>query len=161
MSEEAAVANLEKVEHVVVLMLENRSFDHMLGYLSLTGGRGEIDGLRRGFANEYQGRGYPIHHLDATKIAVDPDHSASAVDEQIAEGRMDGFLASMAATLSGGGVQDGDPGLVMGYFDETDVPVYDHLAGEFLVCDRWFSSVPGSTWPNRLYSVWSRRREPR
>ena len=156
MSEETAVANLEKVEHVVVLMLENRSFDHMLGYLSLTGGRGDIDGLRGGFANEYQGRSYPIHHLDATKIAVDPDHSASAVNEQIAEGRMDGFVASMAATLSGAGVRDGDPGLVMGYFDETDVPVYDHLAGEFLVCDRWFSSVPGATWPNRLYSLCGR-----
>ncbi|MGH3419716.1 MAG: alkaline phosphatase family protein, partial [Streptosporangiaceae bacterium] len=49
-------ANLGKVDHVVVVMLENRSFDHMLGYLSLSGGRPEIDGLRPGLANEYQGR---------------------------------------------------------------------------------------------------------
>ena len=42
----AGAANLEKVDHVVVLMLENRSFDHVLGYLSLSGGRPEIDGLR-------------------------------------------------------------------------------------------------------------------
>jgi phospholipase C len=48
-------ANLQKVDHVVVVMLENRSFDHMLGYLSLSGRRPEIDGLRPGLANEYQG----------------------------------------------------------------------------------------------------------
>ncbi len=42
------MANLEKVDHIVVLMLENRSFDHMLGYLSLEGGRGDVDGLRPG-----------------------------------------------------------------------------------------------------------------
>src|SRR5215467_9315536 len=55
--------NLEKIDHVVVVMLENRSFDHMLGYLSLTGERPEIDGLRRGLANRHQGRDYPAHHL--------------------------------------------------------------------------------------------------
>ena len=62
-SDPAGAANLDKVDHVVVVMLENRSFDHMLGYLSLTGGRPEIDGLRPGLANQYQGRTYPVHHL--------------------------------------------------------------------------------------------------
>jgi phospholipase C len=152
-SEEAYVANLAKVDHVVVLMLENRSFDHMLGYLSLTGGRTDIDGLRPGFANEYQGRTYPAHHLTTTAVDVDPDHSASAVDEQIGDRRMGGFVASLAAALADRGVHDGDPALVMGYYDGADVPVYDHLAEEFTVCDRWFSSVPGATWPNRLYSL--------
>jgi phospholipase C len=57
---ESYVANLGKVDHIVVLMMENRSFDHMLGYLSLTGGRTDIDGLRPGLANEYQGRSYPF-----------------------------------------------------------------------------------------------------
>jgi phospholipase C len=45
-AEESGTANLHKVSHIVVLMLENRSFDHMLGYLSLEGGRDDIDGLR-------------------------------------------------------------------------------------------------------------------
>jgi phospholipase C len=155
-SEEASVANLEKVDHLVVLMLENRSFDHMLGYLSLTGGRDDIDGLRREFANVHLGRSYPIHRLDATNIAIDPDHSSSAIDVQLGEGRMDGFVASLAATLSDRELPDTDAGLAMGYFDAADVPVHDHLAAEFLVCDRWFSSVPGSTWPNRLYSLCGR-----
>ncbi len=147
------VANLAKVDHIVVLMMENRSFDHMLGYLSLTGGRADIDGLRPGFANEYQGDSYPAHHLTTTKVADDPDHSARSVDVQIGGGRMDGFVASLARTLADLGVHGGDPSPAVGYYDGADVPVYDHLAEEFLVCDRWFSSVPGATWPNRLYSI--------
>ena len=153
MSPESYVANLEKVDHIVVLMMENRSFDHMLGYLSLTGGRADIDGLRPGLANEYQGRSYPVHHLATTKVDVDPDHTASAVDVQIDGGRMGGFVASLAGTLAGRGVDGGDPSPAVGYYDGADVPVYDHLAEEFLVCDRWFSSVPGATWPNRLYAL--------
>jgi phospholipase C len=87
--EEVGVANLEKVDHIVVLMLENRSFDHMLGYLSLEGGRGDVDGLRREFANEYAGRSYPVHHLGSTAIADDPDHSANSVDLQAGGGAME------------------------------------------------------------------------
>jgi phospholipase C len=149
---ESHIANLSRVEHIVVLMLENRSFDHMLGYLSLEGGRGEVDGLQAGFANEHDGRSYLIHHLDSTAIADDPDHSADAVDLQLGGGRMDGFVASYAKTLERLGVE-GDAGRVMGYYSAADVPVYDHLAREFAICDRWFSSVPGATWPNRLYAI--------
>ncbi|MDQ6680521.1 MAG: hypothetical protein M3Y67_06100, partial [Pseudomonadota bacterium] len=46
---------------------------------------------------------------------------------------------------------DPDPGIVMGYYNGTDVPIYDFLANEFAISDRWFSSVRGATWPNRLY----------
>jgi phospholipase C len=134
-------------------MLENRSFDHMLGCLSLAGRRPDIDGLRPGLANEYQGRSYPVHHLDTTALDVDPDHSADAVDKQVAGGSMGGFIANAAATLAGRGIQDGDPACVMGYYDDADVPVYDHLAEEFAICDRWFSSVPGATLPNRVYAL--------
>jgi phospholipase C len=152
-SDPVDAASLEKVGHVVVLMLENRSFDHMLGYLGLGGRRPEIDGLRPGLANEYQGRTYPVHHLAATALGMDPEHSADAVDTQVAGGSMSGFVASAAATLAAGGSGDGDPGSVMGYHDAADVPVYDHLAEEFAVCDRWFASVPGPTLPNRLYAL--------
>jgi phospholipase C len=150
------MANLEKVDHIVVLMLENRSFDHMLGYLSLEGARGDVDGLRGEFANEHDGRSYPVYHLDSTAIADDPDHSAASADLQIGGGAMNGFVTSFAGTLSRRGVQGGDPARVMGYYSALDVPVYDHLAREFAVCDRWFSSVPGATWPNRLYAICGR-----
>ena len=159
-SDPARAANLEKIDHIVVVMLENRSFDHMLGYLSLSGGRPEIDGLRPALANQYQGRGYPVHHLAATALGMDPDHSAGAIDTQVADGSMSGFVASAATTLAARGIEDRDPGCVMGYYDGTDVPVYDHLAGEFAVCDRWFASVPGATLPNRLCPVRGGRWKP-
>ena len=155
-SPDPGIANLQKVDHVVVVMLENRSFDHMLGYLSLTGGRADVDGLQPDLANEYKNHVYPVHHLTTTRVDDDPDHSASAVDVQLDGGQMDGFVASMAASLADGGDSAGDPSPVMGYYEAAEVPVYDHLVEEFLVCDRWFSSVPGATWPNRLYSLCGR-----
>jgi phospholipase C len=150
------MTNLEKIDHIVILMLENRSFDHMLGYLSLEGGRDDVDGLRAGLANEHEGRSYAIRHLDNTAVSEDPDHSGSSVDLQMGGGRMDGFVASYAATMLGRGLETADPGTIMGYYRGADVPVYDHLADEFAVCDRWFSSVPGATWPNRLYALCGR-----
>src|SRR6476619_1866261 len=61
---DASAANLKKIEHIVVLMLENRSFDHMLGYLSLEAGRSDIDGLKPGMSNSLDdGRTFPVHHL--------------------------------------------------------------------------------------------------
>jgi phospholipase C len=147
------IANLHKIDHIVVLMLENRSFDHMLGYLSLEGGRDDVDGLRDEFANDHDGRGYPVRHLETTAIPDDPDHCGASVDRQVGGGAMNGFVASYADTLSRHGVPDADPGRVMGYYNAADVPVYDHLARHFAICDRWFSSVPGATWPNRLYAI--------
>ncbi|MBV9415939.1 MAG: hypothetical protein JO363_13240, partial [Solirubrobacterales bacterium] len=79
----AARNGLGRIEHIVVLMLENRSFDHMLGYLSLEAGRDDVDGLQPGMANEHEGRRYPIHHLAATYLPDerwDPEHAAAATD---------------------------------------------------------------------------------
>jgi phospholipase C len=155
-AEPQAPAGLQAIEHIVVVMLENRSFDHMLGYLSLQDGRDDIHGLREGMANQHDGVSCPIHHLTHTHIPSpqwDPDHSAGATDEQFNDGAMDGFAACFAAKLAQRRVPDGDPGMVMGYFNAHDLPVYDHFATQFCVCDAWHSSVPGATWPNRLYAV--------
>jgi phospholipase C len=155
-SADPATENLAKIEHIVVLMLENRSFDHMLGYLSLEGGRSDIDGLKPGMANSAGGKEYAVAHLRATHIpdpSWDPDHSSKATDLQIGAGRMDGFAESYLQTLTSRHVANPDPGLVMGYYDAADLPVYDHLAREFCVCDKWHSSVAGATWPNRLYAL--------
>ena len=161
-----AVDRLAQIDHIVVLMLENRSFDHMLGYLSLPealGGKGrtDVDGLRGPDANynEHAGQRYPIHHLDRTAFdgeAEDPDHSGGSVDEQLAnggQGFVDNFARISEARAEKLKVPVPDPGLVMGYYDANDVPVYDHLAAEYCVVDRWFSSVPGATWPNRMYAM--------
>ncbi len=60
-------ANLQKIEHIVVLMMENRSFDHMVGYLSLNAVLPQVDGLKAGMTNSYNGTVYPIRHLRPRK----------------------------------------------------------------------------------------------
>jgi phospholipase C len=156
-----AAGRLAPIEHIVVAMLENRSFDHMLGYLSLPqdkggAGRTNVDGLKGDEAEIYAGTTYGIHHLDRTEFsseAEDPDHSGRSVDEQLNTGFVANFASISEQRAHKLGVQVPDPGLVMGYYDASDLPVYDHLAREFCIVDRWFSSVPGATWPNRLYAA--------
>jgi phospholipase C len=156
--DDEALANLTKVDHIVVLMLENRSFDHMLGYLSLSGGRSDVDGLTGSESETYEGRGYPIHRLLDTQghsELEDPCHSPGCVDEQVAGGFVSSYAKYIARweAKNGAPIVPADPGFVMGHYDARDLPVYDHLASEFCVCDRWFSSVAGATWPNRLYAL--------
>ena len=110
-SDPAGAANLEKIDHVVVVMLENRSFDHMLGYLSLSGDARTIDGLRPGLANEYQGT--------ATRCTISlrrPWGSIPTIPRALSTfrsraGRSAGFVASAAATLAARGVGRRRPGL--------------------------------------------------
>ncbi|MBI3249633.1 MAG: hypothetical protein HYZ50_24290 [Deltaproteobacteria bacterium] len=141
-------ALMTKIDHIIVLMLENRSFDHMLGYLRLNG-RQDVDGLQPHFANTHNGRSYPIRHLDINDAAdrdPDPCHEGECVDRQMSNNN-GGFVADYVAHHSG------DPSYVMGFYDHKDLPIYDYLARNVCICDRWFSSVPGTTWPNRLYAV--------
>ena len=156
MGESEQRSGLSNIEHIVVLMLENRSFDHMLGYLSLEEGRDDVDGLKPGMSNAVDGKEYAVEHATATHVPDphwDPDHSAAQTDIQIGGGGMDGFAASFAHTLARRNVANPDPGVVMHYYNGADLPVYHHLAKNFCVCDRWHSSVPGATWPNRLYAL--------
>jgi phospholipase C len=117
MSVDAATENLAKIEHVVVLMLENRSFDHMLGYLSLEGGRADINGLKADMKNAAACVDYPVQRLTSTHVPDpkwDPDRSSTATDLQIGGGKMDGFAESYRRTLASRGVENPNPGLVMG-----------------------------------------------
>lgn len=141
---------LGKIRHIVVLMMENRSFDHMLGYLSLEGGRADVDGLKAEYTNNFLGRSYPVHHLLRSALGAqqDPAHDGVSVARQLSGGN-GGFVEDYALNHP----DDPDVGLVMGYYNAQDLPTYDFLARQFCVCDRWFSSVPGSTWPNRLYAM--------
>ncbi len=163
---DAAAGRLAQIEHIVVVMLENRSFDQMLGYLSLPAAEGgkarsDVDGLEgpQVNVNQLDGKAYPIHHLDYTKFkdeTEDPDHSGASVDQQLANdngGFVENFARISGQRAADAHEQPPDPGLVMGYYTGNELPVYDHLAAEYCVVDRWFSSVPGATWPNRLYAV--------
>ena len=173
------------IEHVVVLCLENRSFDHMLGFLDH--GNADYDGLRRGgpFDNKGFDGGPRVPATPGAKKVVPfgPDHSHNAVMQQLAMtglGRRrrptnDGFVISyerkargldpprfggllgpllekMTASRQRGAVTaPGWGSLAMQCQAPARVPVLSTLALEFAVCDGWFCSVPGETWPNRNY----------
>jgi phospholipase C len=150
---------------VFVLVLENRSFDHMLGVSTgavqpdgeLVNGTGRdpfgqpttIDGPAGATGNTYQGRQYPTAIDAPFALPADPPHEFPDVRGQLGGTRgtadMSGFVASYAR------VHPADPGLVMRCFTAEQVPVLSTLAREFAVCDRWFSAMPGPTWPNRFF----------
>ena len=163
---------LRQVKRIVVLMMENRSFDHMLGYLSLpeTPRRmGNVRGLRgpREDVNpDPEGGEHPIHAFDtqdedfqrkgeALDKRLDPDHSVNGVKRQLENGNK-GFVLNYVESRLKKGWRDFPRELwnaPMGYYTGRDVPVYDHLARNYCVCDAWHSSIPGDTWPNRCYSI--------
>ncbi len=152
------------ISHVFVLMLENRSFDHLFGFSQLTGtdaATGQptsIDGLTGAERNTYAGIEYPVVRGADFSLAVDPSHEFPAVLDQLAGPhvpyvapypplQLAGFVDSFVQ--SGGGA---DPGAILKGFDTaTQLPILHTLAREFAICDRWFSSMPGPTWPNRMF----------
>jgi phospholipase C len=148
-----ALDNLQKIDKIVVLMMENRSFDHMLGYLRLEENRKDVEGLTAGLSNSDGQKSYSIHHLDHTalKSSQDPCHSGKCVADQL-QNNNGGFVTNYVSTHP----NDPERDLVMGYYNKNELTTYDYLAAEFAVCDHWFSSVPGATWPNRLYAVTGR-----
>ena len=167
---DASLAALQKVKHIVVLMMENRSFDHMLGYLK-TDGMPEVNGLD---GDEFNlgpdGTKVPLKAFDADAHDVqrpgealqkklDPDHSKAEVAKQIGTltdgvAPMDGFVDSFVRTRKPEDKIGKELWMVpMGHYTKKDLPAYDFLARNFCVCDAWHSSVPGDTWPNRLFSL--------
>ena len=134
--------------------MENRSFDHVLGWLKAT--RPDIDGLTGEESNRILVSDPDSPEVfvsdDALFIDSDPGHSIQAIREQIfgsndssARPLMNGF-AQQAESM-----QEGMSKTVMSGFKPEVVPAYTALANEFAVFDRWFASVPASTQPNRFY----------
>ena len=148
--------NLANIDNIVVLMMENRSFDHMLGYLSLPTsqggmGRTDVDGLKGNEFNEYNGTKYPSFAVTDSYFPLDPPHGHEPVELAINGGRMDGFALSYA-NAHGSGLA----GQIMGHQTASTVPVYDALARDFAIGHRWFASQPGETFPNRFYTLTGR-----
>jgi phospholipase C len=147
---------LASMDHIVVVMMENRSFDHMLGYLSLEGGRTDVDGLSREpdgklrQVNYFAGHDYfPQPITDTSAVRYSPHHGHLATKAQMADG-MKHFVSNYAKIV---GNDPENLALVMGYYGAKQLPVYDLLAREFMICDRWFSSHIGPTWPNRFVAL--------
>jgi phospholipase C len=143
----------ERVEHVVVLMLENRSFDHQLGFLEHP--HPEAFGQQKLAEQFNMSTGDPSAKVLATADGepnlVDPDHGPAGIIEQLGAfggvTAMGGFVKNYDSRMPGNGnkiMQCLDP--------EVQCPVLAGLAKDFAVCTRWFSSVPGETWPNRNFA---------
>lgn len=136
---------LAGIEHIVVLMMENRSFDHFLGALKTDAGyaaKAQIEGLS-GTESNPAPDGTTVGAFKMENFTPeDPPHGWDAVHAQFNSGKNDGFVTAHA-----GASQEE----VMGYHDRSQLPLYYWFADNFAVCDNWFASVLGPTWPNRFY----------
>ncbi len=136
------------IDTVVFLMMENRSFDHLFGAMSLEGGRSDIDGLVPGLSNIHPDGGLVEPYPESVKCIADPPHGWNSVHEQWQDGGMGGFVQSYRDS----GATGESCRRVMGYFGREMQPASWRLAETHALCQRWFCSVLGPTWPNRLYS---------
>jgi phospholipase C len=171
---------LASIEHVVVLMLENRSFDHMLGYLYSDAGNvspsGQpFDGLTGSEANPgSSGPAVPVSTITPSSAnayfmpGADPGEGYMATNQQLygtdagpsSPGQTapgNGYVTDYAYTLGWETkekwsiVAGTTEQDIMGCFTPEALPVLSALAKGYAVCDQWFSSVPTETMPNRAF----------
>ncbi|CKS63972.1 phospholipase C 3 plcC [Mycobacterium tuberculosis] len=153
--------HLTDIEHIVLCLQENRSFDHYFGTLSAVDGFDTPTPLfqQKGWNPETQA-------LDPTGITLpyrinttggpngvgecvnDPDHQWIAAHLSWNGGANDGWLPAQARTRSVANTP-----VVMGYYARPDIPIHYLLADTFTICDQYFSSLLGGTMPNRLYWI--------
>ena len=148
----------DKIQHIIVLMMENRSFDQMLGCMQTV--NPQIDGIDPNHLrqNTFQMPGTPppppvlfTQHAgsDDTKLGGnDPKHDTSDVLIQMG-GSNSGFVNSFGHAFPHAGADALQQ--IMNFFPLDTLSSLHTLARNFLVCDRWFSSLPGPTWPNRVF----------
>jgi phospholipase C len=126
------------IQHIVAVTMENRSFDHFLGWLP------NADGKQAGLSYvDKSGVTHQTHSLSGNFTgcpAADPDHSYSGARVEYDNGKMDGFLrAGQNDTYS------------IGYYGASDIPFYAALARNYTACDRYFAAILGPTFPNRNF----------
>ncbi|HXY94292.1 MAG TPA: alkaline phosphatase family protein [Acidimicrobiia bacterium] len=136
----AGTDSIPEIEHIVVVMMENHSFDNYFGTL----GRGDgfpVDRRGRPIAANPDGAGTVVHAFrmpTACQQRGAPSNSWNASHVAFGDGRNDGFVKASGA-------------VAMGYWTGEDLPFYASLARTFVLCDRWFASCPAQTYPNRRY----------
>jgi phospholipase C len=159
-----------RIEHVFVLILENRSFDHMFGFSNFSGV--DIDGNPTSAngadpmrdKNTHNGVDIPVAtpaDFALKDVDHDPGHEFDDTVEQLCGPGVqyqDGSAYPQPITNSGFvhnwvGTGSPTPDRIMRCFTPEQLPVLNALAREFAVCDRWFSSLPGPTFPNRFFAL--------
>jgi phospholipase C len=140
---------LPQIKHIIVLMMENHSYDNYLGTLAGRGDGFALDEHGAPDAANPGGDGEPVraYRMPGTvQLDGTPCQSWHAAHLQWAEGKLDGFVTSTIEVSP-----DVDPAAAMGYWTEEDLPFYHGLARTFPLADRWFSSCLGPTFPNRRF----------
>ena len=125
------------IEHVVIVMMENRSFDHFLGWMP------NANGHQAGLSYpDNNGLKQPTHRLNyyVGCSHPDPDHSYAGGRSEVDGGKMDGWLRT--------GTNDS---FCIGYYEEADLPLFSTLARNFTTCSNYFASILSSTFPNRIF----------
>ncbi len=145
--------DLSKIQTVVIAMMENRSFDHLLGYLGLPDSghpnAGRIEGVQH--AQIYYAHDpYPPRPLSSPSLDPDPPHERDFIDLQInsLSGPMKGFVQSYRSAFPSAPVER-----VMEHCLSRNVPKTDILARNYALCDNWHACLPASTLPNRLMAM--------
>jgi phospholipase C len=128
------------IDHVIVLIQENRAFDHYFGRMPQYG-RPDVEGIPDDYVNR-DGSGGFVAPDQATTTCISPDtpHSWSASHRAWNNGAMDGFYIEARV---------GDGHRALAWYDETQLPFYYWLYSNFSMADRWFAPLLGPTWPNR------------
>ena len=148
--------SLKDIEHVVILIQENRSFDHYFGRLSGVRGFGDRRGRSAFFQTGLNGKKLHPFHLPKSCLP-DLSHEWGPQHRSWNGGRMDRFLRSHELTDVPTAAQNPEPAgtgvETMGYYERSDIPFYYALADAFTICDGYHCSVIGPTDPNRLMSM--------
>lgn len=153
--------SIGNIKTIIIVMMENRSFDQVLGYLSLDGK--DVNGIsadsnwQQNFINLYDGKRYAINALPpSTQLIPDPPHDRGPIAMQISTPCADGGcpeLGGFVASYASRNPPPADLSMVMGYYSAEALPVYDFFAKNFTVCDNWFAPLPTGTQPNRLMAM--------
>jgi phospholipase C len=130
------------IDHVVVIMQENRSFDHYLGRMTQFGHA--VDGTPATYTNP-DGNGAAVAPKHATTTCIGPDlpHSYDNIHSEWDNGKMDAFYKTAGSN------NNADGSRALAWYDQTDLPFYYWLYSTFAMSDRFFAAVLGPTWPNR------------
>ncbi|MCB9646273.1 MAG: hypothetical protein H6730_06700 [Deltaproteobacteria bacterium] len=171
-------ANLTRnIDHVVVVMMENRSYDHVLGYRARSTTPDGADGLTQDVVDAvqavgapgtyvvrpYREAGFALNAADKrTRLPKPVGHELEDVTEQLslrtttAGGRTInspvGFVENFKPKI-GQDTQGVVPNDVLGYYEGPDLGFFEYLAENYAYCDRYYCSHPGPTLPNRMYSL--------
>ena len=156
--------DLSLIKTIVVVMMENRSFDHILGYLSLPPfSWPNVDGIQNNphwitkASSRFDDASFsPFVLTDPYDLMVgDPPHERDQIALQMGTPTsgtfpLNGFVTNYASVNP---VRSGDAPPVMGYFTADQIPITNFFAQNYAVCDHWFSSLPAGTQPNRLMAM--------